>query len=593
MRIAPISLGILGTLLAMAALAPADTVHQHGGPPDLDGTYYLELPPPAGDYTRSEWGDFDADGQEDVASLSGNRLDILFAPGIHEIAIPDISNPEGQGLDVMDFAVVRQPDGRDKLALVDESGLVMLDLSTNEEGLVVHRKELGGFDQAVRLDVWHDGQGKHYAAGMHADGRGIYLADDLEGPWNISPMMFTGAPVPALEMALLDASGRGEAPKVAAIFGNFICYFDPWGGDPLELKHFPGVSYQDMARYRRGGMNDADGLAFLAEYEGAPYFASICDDTISSFQPLDPAQQFYSLRAGRYDTDDLDDLVITGNGSQRLYILLDEASSAAETPSFSFDSDFFHTYQAAPGTAAGQTAQPLLLDADHDGDGDLALALQLENRFWVGRNGTVDAADFMATHDQGAFTPPDAAPDDPPVGAHFYHSWVDRDGDGVDDALEWWIDLEVILPASAPSPYLDVITWKTPLGQKVIDRVPVDVQRIDVSNLEGGTPLRLTLSIDEPGEAIYEDLWLEQVYTIFQFFEADGPNAPQHHCYPAHGIVIAPDLYTLDPPHVPVDIWAISKDIPGHFLSGNDPLPNGSGDDTDCVPADNPPQRKN
>ena len=589
MRIAPTLLGSLGLVAGTAVLALADSIsHQHG-PPDLDGTYVLQLPAPAGDRTRAGSADLDGDGMLDAISLTASgRLDALFAVGIHEIVVPDISNPEGQGLEVMDFAVIVEPDGRDTLALVDESGLVVLDISTNEDGLIVNRKEFGGFEGATSIDVWHDGQGNHYAAGLKADGSDIYRADDLDGPWKLRPTTPTGSPVPALDMALLDASGRGEAPKIASIFGNFICYYDPWGGDPLDLKFYPGVSYRDMARYRRGGKDDADGLAFLAMYGGAPHIASICNDTLSSFQPLDPAEQFYSLSSGRYDTDDLDDLVLAGKGSERLFVIIDAASSAAENPSFTFDPEFFHAFDADPGTAAANTSQALLLDADGDGDGDLALPLNVQNLFWVGRNGTVDAAGVMALHDEGAFTPTDADPEDPPVGAHLYPTWVDRDGDGVGDELEWWIDVDVTLPTSLPSPYLDVVTWKTPINQYYIHHVPVDSQRLDVSGL-AGTRLRLTISADEPGEAFYGGAWLEQLYTIFQFVDAADLDAPQSHCYPAQGIVIAPGI--VDPPHAPVDIWMVTADLPGSPVLGGDPLPNGSGDDTDCVPAERPPLR--
>ena len=70
-----------------------------------------------GSFTRTGAGDFDCDGQEDVAVLAGTRLDVMLAPGIYETLLSDLGHQD-EGRPVLDFAVL-SGDGKDQIAVID------------------------------------------------------------------------------------------------------------------------------------------------------------------------------------------------------------------------------------------------------------------------------------------------------------------------------------------------------------------------------------------------------------------------------------------------------------------------------------------
>lgn len=601
----------LGTLASAWAASPPALALQHVAQVTIEPEYLdygLNLDPPEGQFGRSEYGDFDGDGQEDVALLAGTRLDVLFAPGIHEALVIDVSNPWGLNLNVTDFSVLRNNVGPDFLVFADELGISWLEFNTGTSPYGITRHLVSSQSGLGRLDAWSDGAGNFWIGAVSADGVTLYsVQSTTDGPlpnsWSSMTSHATGSPSPPIDFVLFDETDAADnAPSMAMLIPLGLGVFDPWGDTLISnFTIVPGITYTDMTRISRGSTGNADSLGFLAEMNGNDFYITMHDGVTQGLEWLPNAEDFYSLTAGRGDEDDLDDIVLAGHGSEKLFLMYDQADDADDPPSYSFDSQKFEEYPAEAGDALLQFADPLFVDVDHDNDGDLTIALQDNLELRVLRSGVIDSARYRADFLEAGFgtvtieepgpgnqgEPGNPAPSTK-LGAH-----VRADTSSGTEA-EWWIDVKVTLPDPLPSDYFEVIAWRCDSGSFKINTSPIHSERLDATGW-AGTTQTVSISPDEAGEAFNGDVWEDQIYVIFQFVDAPSSSAPQTKCYAAQGILIAPSEEGYLPPHTGTgNEFALMVDqienIDGSFHR-EDPLPEGKGDSTGCVPANNPPMR--
>ncbi|MFT7671283.1 MAG: hypothetical protein ACI8X5_004000 [Planctomycetota bacterium] len=575
------------SLMASLAVGNASAdLQAPAGPPPSSGSYNFTLPPSSDDITRTEWADIDGDGQEDAIFLMGDSLLTYLAPGIHETVISDLSGPLSV---VHDFAIARNPIGNDAVLLVDAAGLVELQFNTTTRPYAITRNVIGAFTGAVKLDVWSDNNGNHWAVGTNQSGATLFLADDLNGTWTPRTSVPSNSPSSAIDLVLFGNDGTNSSPKALFLTTAGFAISDPFDGGVTSVNMNPVFSYKDVARLSRGSQLQPDALAFLGVGPSGDFFAVLSDGEVSSYELLDSEDEIYAISTGRFSPDLLDDIALAGRLSKEIFVMIDGAANAEELPNFTFSTEHSVVYDDSPGTAAAQTATPLIADLDHDGDGDILVAISSSGLLKVELNGTLDADEQKAAMVMGTYQElnPAPEPEDLPLSGHLYSQ------PNAANPLEfdWMIDFRVSLPATLPSTYLDVLTWRTPANQMSIDATPVDSQRIELSQAAAGTTITITLSADEPGEAFQNGNWSDQLYTILQFVEAPSLTTRQTYCYPANALVYAPDSEIFNPPHEEPPTFGVFVEPNPLASTYQDGDPDGAGDCVDCVPASTPPRR--
>ena len=514
----PVRLLALACFCFLAPLAShgRQTSGSPGGTPPAP--YTLGLSTAVGfSYTATTSGDYDGDGQQDLAYLLGAQVDVMLAPGLFEARLPDIGTSN-------DLATVPHSPF-DYLLTVNASGLWRLvwePLTQTWNSTLIAAADWAG---AQALDTWVDANGQVTLFGLDASGTKIVEMhfDDTTG-WTPGATIDTGSSAPFTHIAAFDYDGDGT-PDVGAITTSLLSVYDPASATPstpLTSGSIPGWSNTAITRiHHAGSSREWLGWIWTKLSDGTTQkFCTFGLEGTANVQGMGNGLDYYDLQAADMDADGDDDVVAVNREKWALSTIPNEGVPAV-APIFSGASLVEHVY--ATTSAATNQARPCIVDIDGDEDGDLCLPLQDESALWIHRNTTVDHTTEM----------PALIASDVSGVAALYHE--------ANQELTFEIVLPGAVGATLQGDYLEVAVWSQPNPNTPVDPAAIYASRTSVAGMLGADTLTYNISTSAlPVSSISQTGFESILYIKAQMIEAASPlvSEPASNAYPGLLVVL-------------------------------------------------------
>ena len=374
-------------LLAACVLVPP-AVAQQTPFFDVDGktdvawpaTTYPEPP------TRVAVGHFTGDGNADALILTGTIGVLEYSPAQHSALV----QLPGLVKDVAAFPLAGVPRS-DAVLVLDENGVLLLDAydggAFDQTYLVVEPAWAG----ATRVGVYDlDGNGELDLYGLGASGTTILIALDAREP--VPALSSFDVASPVLDLAAL-AWGAQPALAVLTTTGMRV---HAWDG--AEVAAYLGTGFESgfVEPLRQAGAPPSK-IAVCYRVAGSDHLTVIDASGPDTYLPLGPIGA-YAGAAGDVTGDGYDDLVLLHATNHLAALFPNEARVGA-----TFET--VQTIDLGPGAqpAAGQTAQPALLDFTNDGDVDLLVHVDATESLRLFENTATDHATLEPSISSGSY----------------------------------------------------------------------------------------------------------------------------------------------------------------------------------------------